>query len=177
MAIRRNRKGTKKKPLETKLKIADMELAITDYNRGVFPTSRYIVIPNISFGLNLHECDLLAVSKSRWATEIEIKTSKRDTRDDLKKKHGHKSNKIKHLYFALPPEAENDDEWLDLVPERAGIIIVEHWRYGTYNCRVIRKPQKNKGSRKLTKEEYEKFLKLGCVRIWSLKQKIKKMKG
>lgn len=171
MAIRRSRKGTKKEPLKTKLKTADMELAIVD-NNGVFPTNRYIVIPNISYGLKLHECDLLAVSKARWATEIEIKTSKADTRNDIKKKHGHRSDKIKQLYFALPEQAENDKEWLSYVPERAGIIIVKHWRYGTYRCRVLRKPKKNKTSRKLTEKEYDKFLRLGCLRIWRLKKKL-----
>jgi len=175
MAIRRSRKGTKHEPLTTKLKTLDMEIALTSKNRGIVPIGRYISVTNIKWGLNLHECDILAVTKDRWATEIEIKTSKSDTKKDLDKAHQHKSDKIKYLYFALPVQALKDEEWLSYVPEHAGIIIVEHWYYGSYNCTIIRKPQKNKNSRKLTEKEYNKFLRLGCFRIFSLKNKIKKI--
>lgn len=35
-----------------------------------------IIVPNVSWGAGLHECDLLVISKYNWATEIEIKISK-----------------------------------------------------------------------------------------------------
>lgn len=43
-----------------------------------------IIVPNVSFGMYfkgygaLHECDLLCLSKSGYATEIEIKIIKSD---------------------------------------------------------------------------------------------------
>ena len=37
-----------------------------------------LIVPNISWGLGLHECDLLVLTSSGYATEIEIKVSKAD---------------------------------------------------------------------------------------------------
>ena len=49
-----------------------------------------------------HECDILTVSPSYWATEVEIKISLSDLKADFKKKHNHLSNAIKYFYYCIP---------------------------------------------------------------------------
>ena len=71
----------------------EMELHISRY----FDLRQNIIVPNISWGMGLHECDLLILSRAGYATEIEIKISAADLRKDSKKKHEHLSNKIKYL--------------------------------------------------------------------------------
>ena len=45
-----------------------------------------LVVPNVSWGFFNHECDLISISKSGFATEYEIKVSKSDLKADKKKK-------------------------------------------------------------------------------------------
>lgn len=49
-----------------------------------------------------HECDILSVSNSGYLTEFEIKISKSDLKNDLKKRHHHNSKRLKYQYFAIP---------------------------------------------------------------------------
>ena len=82
----------------------EIEIAIASY----FGISRHIIVTNISWGLNLHECDILIIRESGYAVEVEIKRSKQDLLNDFKKQHGHRSKKIKELWYAIPEEyAEN----------------------------------------------------------------------
>lgn len=102
------------------MKTEDIELAINNYfnyNR------RYVIVPNISWGLGFqHELDLLVLTNNNHVWEVEIKVSKSDLKADLKKRHGHYSNKIRRLYFAVPKELQEDA--LLLIPERAGLFVV-----------------------------------------------------
>ena len=36
---------------------------------------RHLIVPNVSWGFGVHECDLLVISPSGYATEIEIKAA------------------------------------------------------------------------------------------------------
>ena len=76
-----------------------------------------IVVPNVSFGIvrysyekgkekydELHECDILKVTLSGYATEYEIKVSESDFKADAKKKHSHDSKFIKQMYYVVPFE-------------------------------------------------------------------------
>lgn len=64
-----------------KITTLDMEIVLMEY----FGVNRNIIVPNVSWGLNLHECDLLIFSKSGYATEVEIKISKQDLLKDKNK--------------------------------------------------------------------------------------------
>src|SRR5262245_35861210 len=86
-----------------------------------FGVRRNIIVPNVSWGLGLHECDILIVSQSGYATEVEIKISKYDLKKDLVKGHGHANDKIKYLVFAIPEKIE---QHIDLIPAEAGIIVI-----------------------------------------------------
>lgn len=147
-----------------------MEIRLANY----FDFRQKIIVPNISWGLNIHECDLLIISKSGYATEVEIKISKQDLIADAKKRHHHQSDKIKFLYFALPEKLES---FINYIPKQAGIIIVEEkeiWRIDGYRkgVKILRKPQCNKTCRQLSDIEIAKVLRLGTMRIWTLKQRI-----
>ena len=144
-----------------------------------------LVVPNISWGLWIHECDLLVLTKAGYAYEIEIKVSRADLIKDKEKNHQHFDTRIKFLYFAIPEHLKKD---IEHIPERAGIIIVKKvqserldlktrkWIECEYLvCDVLRKPEKNSGY-KFTEEERYQVARLGTMRILGLKQKILKLK-
>ncbi len=141
------------------------------------------IVPNVSYGLNIHEVDLLIVSHSGYASEVEIKTSVSDLKADLKKSHGHRSNKIKYLYFAVPLELK--EKALELIPERAGLIVITPEKLSVYSTNppsktpyvpehvdIVKAPTVNKQARKLTEKELLKLGSLAAMRIWSLKERI-----
>lgn len=146
------------------ISINEIELAIATK----FGIRQNIIVPNISWGFNnLHECDVFVLRKTGYAVEVEIKRTKNDLLNDFKKKHGHKSNKIVEFYYAIPGEKIND--WVQYIPEHAGILLYEKLKGGViikYHRFAIR----NKTARKLTIEEQLKIARLGCMRIWGLKR-------
>ncbi len=154
------------------ISLYEIELAVVKY----YNMRKYIIVPNISWGFKCHECDLFIINSSDYVTEVEIKRSKADLKKDVEKKHQHKDDRIKYLYFAIPIELK---DCIDLIPEHAGILLCEAhqtkkgWRY---KCSVLRKAVGNNSSRKLTVDEKFKIMRLGVMRIWSLKDKIVKIK-
>ena len=152
------------------MKTLDMELAVADY----FNPRRNIIVPNVSWGFRgMHECDLFILSKSGYATEVEIKVSKSDLVKDKLKPHGHKSKYIKTLYFALPEKLAHLSEHM---PERAGILSVsdnKNWR-GFHRVTVVRPPKVTKTPYKFSMVERLDILRLSSLRVWSLKKKLNK---
>jgi hypothetical protein len=142
-----------------------MERAIASY----FDWRANLIVPNVSWGLFLHECDLLILSGKGYATEVEIKISAGDLKKDLKKYHGHYDNRIKYLYFAIPPKLL---KYIEYIPKRAGILIV------TSSMRVfeVTKPEQNTNAKAFTDEERYKMARLGALRIWNLKADIENLK-
>ena len=148
-----------------------MEVAIARH----FNIRTHIIIPNLSWGFFNHECDLFLIRKTGYGFEIEIKRSKSDMLADFKKKHGHidRQNRIVQLYYAFPIELLPKVE--ELVPEECGIITVN--RYGEHIHASLHKEAKRKtGAKPLTDKEILKITRLGCMRIWSLKDKLNKLK-
>jgi len=141
---------------------------------GHFNYRQNLIVPNISWGMNIHECDLLIVTKSGYATEVEIKISKGDLKKDAEKKHNHEDryNRIRRLYFAIP---ESLTDCIEFIPERAGIIVLSRGKnYGEdyLYCRVLREARVNNTCKKFTDEERFNVARLGTMRIWGLKRKI-----
>jgi hypothetical protein len=128
-----------------------------------------LIVPNISWGLLNHECDLLVLTPSGHAYEIEIKISKGDLISDKKKRHKHKSHMISKLFFAIPKKLEPYTEY---VPANAGILIVDD-KYSTVK---IKREAKSNNKYKFTDVERYKLARLGTLRIWGLKEKIEKFK-
>ena len=140
-----------------KLLTNDIEIAVVRY----FNPRANLIIPNVSWGFNLHECDLLIITAHNYAYEVEIKVSKPDLYRDKYKTHKHNSKRIKKLFFAIP---ETLLPYISEIPERAGIITVNEHR----QCRRFREAQV---MTKYKISEHEKFMlaRLGTLRFWSLK--------
>jgi hypothetical protein len=165
MAITRKRKTGHLKARESnKLKAVDIELAVSEY---LNPRTN-LIVPNVHWGLDIHECDLLVITKAGYAWEVEIKVSKADLMKDGAKRHDHKDRRIKDLWFAIPKHLE---PFIEHVPERAGIILVD----GKYRCKKLRDPVSKKRPYKFSDEERYNVARLGALRIWGLKQKIRDM--
>ncbi len=145
-----------------------MEVALAHY----FRLRQNLIVPNISWSMFQHELDLLVLTKSNYAYEVEIKVSKHDLIKDKEKPHGHRSHKIKRLYFAIP---EYLRENIEHIPPEAGIIIVnkDAPNWSCNKCLLLRKPQ-NKSEYKFTELERLYLYKLMAMRIWGLKEKLAK---
>jgi hypothetical protein len=146
-----------------------VEIAVTQH----FNPRRYLIVPNVSFGLfNYHEADMVILAPSNWGTEVEIKVTAADIKADLKKWHQRKEKIIRDVWFAVPEELAQDQN----IPSYAGIISVRRWKTKRgkqrYFCERKRLPEKNKDSRKFTDIERNKLLRLGCLRILGLKEKL-----
>lgn len=152
-----------------KITSTEIEVKLASY----FNYRQNLIVPNISWGMDIHECDVLVVRKSGIGIEIEIKVDKYDLIKDAKKPHQHRdrNNRIKELYFAIPNYLE---KYIEYIPEHAGILVLtKNTDWGVYlNCKEIRKPIPNKTARKFTSEEMMNVARLGTMRIWSLKRTI-----
>ena len=144
-----------------KLKTIDIEIAVATY----LNVRTNLIVPNISWGLFLHECDLLVITPAGYAWEIEIKVTKADLIKDKEKRHGHRNRKIKDLYFAMPDYLEPH---IEHVPERAGIILVNK----NLRCKTLRRPKSKKTPYRFSQKERYKVARLGSMRIWGLKKNI-----
>ena len=159
------------------MKTADMEIRLAHY----FGYRENLVVPNVHWGFNMHECDLLVVTQAGYCTEVEIKVSRADVKADQHKTHGHESNIIKKLWFAVPekvamaPVGGGLHECMETIPERAGIMVVTDPMHPddllSSRIKIFREPQPQK-VRKLTDEERYKVARLGAIRIWRLKGKL-----
>jgi hypothetical protein len=139
----------------------EIELKIA-YHLGI---RENLIVPNVSWGFNIHECDLLSISSKGYLTEVEIKISLSDLKKDKEKYHGHYDDRIKYLYFAIPAKLAKHIEY---IPKRAGIFII------TTKGRVykIAKPKYNKKANPISDKDKYKIARLGALRIWKLKEKI-----
>lgn len=168
MAVIRNTKQYK--PINT----LEMELALMKY-LGIRTN---LIVPNVSWGMNgLHECDILSLSSSNYATEIEIKVSKGDLINDKHKDHQHDHMLITYFYYAVP--AKLAEFALTEIPEHAGLLSVEKVMYfGKEYLRVIQlKPAiRKKKAYKWTIDDRLKLSRLGTLRIYGLKSTINKLK-
>lgn len=152
------------------MKTVEMEYALAvayDYRRN-------LVVPNVHWGMQLHECDLLLLTEAGYATEIEIKISMADLRKDKEKKHGHRSGgRIKKLIFAMPHKFMSKAEEIERhVPGQAGIVFVE-WddKDGWPRVHTHRQPIADNKARAFTQRERYRLARLGALRIWNLKRK------
>jgi hypothetical protein len=157
------------------MKTPEMELALVEH----FNPRVNLIVPNVHWGFGNYEKDLFIVTKAGYAYEIEIKVSKSDLKNDLRKRHRHLDykNRIKHLYFAIPEKLKDS---IHYVPTVAGIFIVKRQdqnrptlrsKFMKHHCELIRAP-KLLSKYKLTDKEQYQIARLGALRIWNLKAKL-----
>ncbi len=160
----------------------ELEIAVVQ----LFNQAMDLILPNVMQSWMLdYEADLVMVNRSRYAYEVELKTSRADLKADGKKRHKHDAPIFKRLYFAMPGEIID----LYLIPERAGIlsyknrVVAEHvnWagkRVAEYTYRdleLFREPTDNRMARKLTRDEIQKLKGIAYYRLWGLKRSVVKL--
>ena len=132
---------------------------------------QFVVLPN-SNSFTSWEADLLVCSKAGFLTEIEIKVSRQDWRNDTKKdkfqnrpdgRRAYGWGFIKQFYYAVPREIAGDSDALVRMPQWAGLIAVSE--DGT--CEVAHQAETLDGHRKLSEKQLLKFARLAAVRIWT----------
>lgn len=170
-----------------KITCADIEIALTQ----LFNVRQNYVATNISWGWDIHECDMLVVTKSMYCYEIEIKVSLADLKKDASKRHSHVDYKrrLKYLYFAIPQGIL--EKALPFIPDGAGIITCafkNRWDdkislddYTGENCMGVianlhRHPEQIKGHRPITEKELLGLLRLQAMRTWDLKRSVNSLK-
>lgn len=153
------------------MKSLDIEIAVMKY----IGTRANLIVPNVSYGMDLHECDILSLSKSGYATEVEIKVSYSDLLKDKGKWHGHHDKKIAQLFFAVPELLEG--RALNVIPERAGLFVARKEYEGLIEIVQVRACQRNENAVKWTDEERCKLARLGTLRILKLKKMIKNLQN
>jgi len=167
------------------LKTLDIEIAVANY----FNPRVNLIVPNISWGMGLHECDLLILTPSGCAYEIEIKISLSDLKKDMKKLHNHgmdikdpgcppwplseeakrnRQDKIRFLYFTIPDYLLKHKQY---IPKQAGILSIGEGGF----IEKIREA-KVKSEYRFTDEEKFNVARLGTMRIWKLKSKLREMR-
>lgn len=160
------------------MKSVEMECALASW----FNYRVNLIVPNVHWGMNIHECDLLVVSKAGYVTEVEIKRTVADLRAEAKKRHNHDMGNakrlIKYLYFALSSQMlkkdmEQHQMIRDLVPAHAGILIV-HTKEEVGHRQKVRRWREalpNKMATKISEKERYQIARLGAMRIWNLKRR------
>ena len=153
--------------MRDKITTIEIEHRVASY----FGYRQNLIVPNISWGMNIHECDLLIITKGGYGIEVEIKVSRSDLKNDSNKSHSHDDDRIKKLYFAIPDYMKDS---IDLIPKRAGILVLRrYYEWGdNIGVHVLREPEINKHCIKFSSEEMFNIARLGTMRIWNLKKKI-----
>lgn len=141
-------------------------------NGGPFSRRQWVAVPNVYWGWGLrYEADLIAVSRAGVCTEVEIKVSRQDLRQDrLKRKWlTGLGPMIARFYYAVPENLK--DYALEIIPEDCGLVAVGSGNEATSGlpvARVIRRARTRKSARKPTEAEILKLHHLGIMRFWDL---------
>lgn len=158
-----------KKTPDKNLSSFEMEIAVVN----LLDYRRHEIVPNVSWGIVNHECDLLCLDGNGRFTEIEIKISRSDLKADFSKTHNHSSKMISRLVYAVPSEIL--DTAIELCPKHCGIIEVTTTD-GKYDTKVFEahwyRMCRHNGNRP-TEIQINQFRRLGLMRIWTLKQHLK----
>jgi len=142
----------------------DVECAVAAY----FNPRVNLAIPNVSWAFLHYEADLLIITRSDYLYEVEIKISKYDLKKDLEKRHKHDNRKVSRVFFAVPESLLRNK---GMIPEYAGILVVDENWY----CRKEREaPIRNKY--KLSETEVKDLYRLGALKLWTAKNKLKEIR-
>lgn len=137
-----------------------------------------LIVPNVKWGMGFpFECDLLYLTDSNYAHEIEIKASKSDIlRDKQKNRHTYEPYMlqtpiIRTKTFAIPIEME---ACIQYIPSECGVLMVTNTfrTDGNRFVSVVRKAKVNNRARKLTDEERQNMYRLMAMRVWAMKKKM-----
>ena len=160
---------------DTSLNIKQIEYAL--YTSGIFDRNTYIMVPNISYGLLSYEADFVAMSKTGYLTEVEIKRSFYDFKADFKKRHLHDDILVTYFYYCVPVgildkvKAFLQDRYVSRMKMPALLTYDETGHIEKVPNFGYIMAFKHPYARKLYLEEQVKFARLGCFRYWSIQEK------
>ncbi len=149
---------------------ADIEVAVMER----FDYRKNLMVPNIQAGMDMHECDMLMLKPSGYATEFEFMITSSDLRKDLKKEHGHLDNRIKEMYYAVPDFLAAEAK--HVLDPSYGIVMVRRKSATDFEAEIYREAKERPGARKWTDEERLALARLGTMRIFKLKAENNKLK-
>jgi hypothetical protein len=156
-----------------KLCAADVELGLYNHLGGA---QAGVCIPNVRSGLfdDGHEADFVRLTDN-YFEEYEIKLSAADIKKDTQKRKGlgHARHRyIARLWFVVPDELADDVN----IPKFAGILSFKVvGAVMLFNS--VRAPKLNPNRMKADFKVINKFLRLACYRVWSLKLHLQKARG
>lgn len=125
------------------------------------------VVPNVSWALLPYEADLLVVSKAGYLTEVEIKVTMADWRQDFLKHKWDafgfpKPEQIKRHYYACPEAlAKRYPEIEAMMPFGSGVISV-----GEKRVEILKEAKTKPNHRRLKDSEIQILLRLGMLKAW-----------
>lgn len=107
--------------------------------------------------------------KTRYVTEVEIKTSIEDFRRDFQKNHQHDNCNVKYLYYAMPIEvyALNKTEVLDAIGNNGLILITYKVKKDGAIIEQVDFKKRSKARKEaipLNQNKLEYFMKIGCMK-------------
>jgi hypothetical protein len=165
------------------MRTLEIEIAIMEH----YNIRRRLIIPNVTSKSSLvnFETDVLMLSNANYATGIEIKISKSDLKNDLKKKQWKALRKdalkregdkkfwfkpFKHFYYCVPEGLV--DEVKAQVPMWCGILVAYKTPRGKkVKIREERKPELLFNTKWSENSRY-KLARLGALRILKYKKKL-----
>lgn len=156
-------------PIPPKIDASAIEVALARH----FETNKNFCIPNVKWGWRglSYEIDLMVITSSLYAYEVEIKVSAGDLRRDLKKykwNYCQSQHYFRRSYFAVPAAML---KYRELVPEHAGILTVGYNSRATwFEVTEARVPVVDGLAKKVTEAELAQLGRLCMLRMWDLKQ-------
>lgn len=148
---------------------------------GIFHWRKFIVVPNVSWGLLPHEADLIAMTDAGYLSEVEIKVSKADFLADREKyKHrlaeAHGQHElIKEFFYAMPTQVWDKCKPDDL-PPGAGLILVSRDEYDRKpRAHIAQKPTTNGRARKVRDDERLQLMRLAYMRYWCRQEAVERL--
>lgn len=140
-----------------------------------------ICIPNVTMhvpGHRPYEADLIYFNiKSEYITEVEIKVTMVDFRNDFKKEYYHDHPSVKYLYYAMPESMySRNKEEIDSMLNLAGIITISEAnmdiKRGPFPVlvRYEKKARVRKNACPISKNDKIDFMRIGCMKWVNRKQ-------
>lgn len=117
------------------------------------------VIPRVSWGFLNHEADIVAVTKSGYFWEAEIKISVSDFKADARKEKWKQGFQWRGFYYVVSEDICNKVKSLPR-PDRTGLISVGD------DLKIISEAEINSDAKPLSVERQMTLMRLGCMRLW-----------
>lgn len=155
-----------------KITTADMEVALAFSNSSPCDIRKNTITVVRCKELFGHETDVVSITESGYATEVEIKISKADFNKDFKKEHCHESGYIKYFYYAVPYYMV--DYVLDKLPEDAGLLSMTPDNKYCGRIKIVKSALAKKNVRKITEKMLAKMQRYMSMRYWSVLKRTRK---